>query len=509
MPVSTSSRRALSTNFAPREASAYANASPIPDDAPVIQITLPVRFVRATKRLRGVTRSSYLAFADVQTIKHSVIEQDNSQATRDLSDRRTSHDGRLRILFTEGASLSARQTLYPLGGRYEIDVMDPDPLCQCRFSSLVHRFIRSPSFAKQPADFLRFLVRLVSEGWYDVVLPTHEQGYLLSRFRDALKPRMALALPEFAALERLQNKAAFSRLLAELKLPQPETVILRTRNDLKREWQYPFYLKLPHSTGGGGVFFIENPVALDRCANDLEQRKLFDGGREILVQQPAHGVLSTVQAVFNHSQLIGIHAFEARRLGVGGMSTARVSADHPIVREHVARIGDHLDWHGAFFIDYFYDAASCQPEYIEANPRVGEPVNAMLSGVNLPELMVRISLGESPAPTPPGRVGIRTHNLLMVLMSAAHEGQRRIALVREIRQCIAGRGLYENSEDELIRTREDSLSRLPRFWIILQLLAYPAIARRIVAKTIANYALPEAATEAIKRLPMNLLDGLP
>src|SRR3954464_1588070 len=94
----------------------------------------------------------------------------------------------LRILFTEGSSLSARQTLYPLGRQYEIDVMDPDPLCQCRFSSLVRHFIRSPSFAKQPAEFLRFLVRIVRDRQYDVVLPTHEQTYLLSRFREELLP---------------------------------------------------------------------------------------------------------------------------------------------------------------------------------------------------------------------------------------------------------------------------------------------------------------------------------
>jgi predicted ATP-grasp superfamily ATP-dependent carboligase len=412
---------------------------------------------------------------------------------------------KLRILFTEGASLSARQTLYPLGRKYEIDVMDPDPLCQCRFSSLVRRFIRSPSFAKEPAEFLRFLVRLINERRYDVVLPTHEQTYLLSRFRDVLRPRVGLAVPEFAALERMQNKAAFSRLLTELDLPQPETTIVRSRGDLSRVWTYPFYLKLPHSTGGTGVFHIEDERALNGCIETLGKRKLFDQDAEILVQQPARGVLSTVQAVFNQGQLIGIHSFEARRLGVGGMSTARVSADHAVVRQHIARIGRHLNWHGAFFIDYFYDRETGQPEYIECNPRIGEPVNAMLSGLNLPELLVRISRGESPAMATIGKPGVRTHNLLMVLMSAAHGGQSRGQLFHEIRQCAAGRGLYENSQDELIRTAEDPMSRLPRFWITAQLLIYPTIARRIVAKTIANYALPESATEAIKRLPMDLL----
>ncbi|MEO7404144.1 MAG: hypothetical protein ABIU95_10790 [Burkholderiales bacterium] len=368
------------------------------------------------------------------------------------------------------------------------------------------RFIRSPSFSKEPAAFLRFLVELNRERRYDVAVPTHEQVYLLSRFRNVLTPHLGVALPPFGSLERLQNKAAFSRLLTELQLPQPEVAVVRSRADLERPWKYPFYLKLPHSTGGGGVFFIEDEAALWRRVDDLEQRGLFDGASEVLIQQPARGVLSTVQAVFNHGQLIGVHTFEARRLGVGGMSTARISADHVVVREHAEKIGQHLDWHGAFFIDYFYDRETGQPEYIECNPRIGETVNAMLSGINLPEMLVRISLGESPSPAPLGRFGVQTHNLLMILMSAAYEGQSRRDLLREIREYAAGRGLYANSEDDLIRPQDDQLSRLPRFWITLQLLAYPGIARRIVAKTIANYALPELATEAIKKLPLDLLD---
>jgi predicted ATP-grasp superfamily ATP-dependent carboligase len=430
----------------------------------------------------------------VQAIKHSVIEQGKSRSAR------------LRILFTEGASLSARQTLYPLGGRYEIDVIDPDPLCQCRFSSFVRRFFRSPSFAKDPAAFLRFIDKLNREQKYDVVLPTHEQVYLLSRFRDPLSRRVGLAMPPFESLERLQNKAAFSRLLTELGLPQPETVSVFTRAELARAWQYPFYLKLPHSTGGSGVFLVESRPQLDERLSELERRGLFDGRSEILVQQPAKGVLSTVQTVFNRGELIGVHTFEARRLGVGGMSTARVSADHAIVREHAAHIGRHLDWHGAFFIDYFFDQATGRAEYIECNPRIGETVNAMLSGVNLPELLVRISLGESPQQQPPGRAGVLTHNQLMILMSAAYDGRPRSELRQEMRDCGAGRGLYANSEDELIRPADDRLARLPKFWITLQLLAYPAIARRIVSKTIENYALPEAAIVKIKALPLDLLE---
>jgi predicted ATP-grasp superfamily ATP-dependent carboligase len=412
---------------------------------------------------------------------------------------------RLRILFTEGASLSARQTLYPLGPHHDIDVLDPNPLCQCRFSSYVRKFIRSPSFTKQPVEFLRFVMDHVRGRQYDVLLPTHEQTYLLSRFRDAFMPHVGLALPEFAAQERLQNKAEFSRLLDELNLPQPETAIVRTRPELDREWRYPFYLKLAHSTAGGGVFYVRDPAELNDRLKQLENGGLFRSDADVLLQQPAKGVLSTAQAVFNRGELIGVHCFESRRLGVGGMSTARTSADHAIVREHVTRIGEHLAWHGAFFIDYFYDDSAHRPEYIEANPRIGETVNAMLAGVNLPQILVRISLGETPPRAPVGRSGVRTHNCLMILMSLAHDGANRGMLMRELRRFTAGDEPYCNGEDELTRPREDRLSVLPFVYTTVQLLAWPRIAKRIVAKTVSGYSLPAELTEQLKALPLDIV----
>lgn len=408
---------------------------------------------------------------------------------------------RLRVLFTEGASLSARQTLYGLGRLHQIDVIDPDPLCQCRFSSFVHRFFRSPSFSKQPVEFLDFLTQLVAKVKYDVLLPTHEQVYLLSRVRELLAACIGVALPEFSVVERLQNKAEFSRLLIEIGLPQPETSIVHTPGEVVGAARFPFFLKLSHGTAGGGVWRIETSEELTHRLEELHRKGRFGAQSELLVQQPGRGVQSTVQAVFNEGEVVGTHSFEARRIGVGGMSTARVSADHPLVREHVTQIGRRLRWHGALFIDYFYDSESGRPEYIEANPRIGETVNALLSGVNLPQLLVEVSRGQSPPPAPLGKVGVRTHSFMMILMSMAFEGQGRGALIRDIREHAAGRGIYENSEDELTRPHEDRLSRLPRFWVATQLLAWPGVAKKIVAKTVENYSLPESAIAAIKSLP--------
>ncbi len=408
----------------------------------------------------------------------------------------------LKILMTEGTSLSARQSLYALGGQHTIDVIDPNPLCQCRFSRFVRRWRRSPHFAKDPADFLRFLAAEIEREAYDVVLPTHEQVYLLSKFRDLLANVAGIALPSFDAMRRMQDKAEFTRTLESLGLPYPETAFATQAADLRHNWSYPFYLKLAHSTAGMGVFHIGDEEELASRIEQLQTDGLLDGDIEMLVQQPAKGNQATVQAVFDRGRMVGIHMFDARQLGVGGMSAARTGADHPIVREHVETLGTHLDWHGAMFLDYFYDYDSAQPEYIECNPRIGETVNAWLSGTNLCEQLVRISVAAPIEPLTIAKPGQRTQSFFMILLSMAYSGATRWELVKEITKFRFRRELYADSQDELTRIRDDYLSVFPMWGVALQLLASPKRARKIVADTVDNYALPKSATEAIDALEL-------
>lgn len=401
---------------------------------------------------------------------------------------------------TEGTSLSARQSLYALGGNHTIDVIDPNPLCQCRFSRFVRKWRRSPHFAKQPADFLRFLAAEIRRESYDVVLPTHEQVYLLSEFRDVVGQSTGIALPTFEAMKRMQNKATFTRTLEELGLPHPQTAYATTADDLRHNWSYPFYLKLAHSTAGLGVFHISDEEELSSRIDSLSADGVFDGKTEILVQQPAKGEQATVQAVFNGGRMVGAHMFDARQLGVGGMSAARKAADHPVVYEQVEQLGSHLDWHGAMFLDYFYDYETAKPEYIECNPRVGETVNAWLSGTNLCEQLVRISHGDAVEPLQKAVSDVRTQSFFMILLSLAYSGATRWELVREISKFRTHRGLYDNSQDELTRVRDDYLSIVPMWGVALQLLAWPKLAKKIVADTVENYSLPKSATEAFEAL---------
>ena len=405
------------------------------------------------------------------------------------------------VLLTEGSSLSARQTLYALGGRYRIDVCDARPFrCLARYSRYVRACYRCPPFAADPLGYLNFLTDRVRTGHYDVLFPVHDQVYLLSRFRDLFAGRVGLPVPEFSALERVQSKAAFVRLLDELGLPHPPTVHVCSREELVRACAYPCYVKLPYSTAGCGVWLVHNAEELEPLARTLEAAESFrDDG--VLVQQPAPGTLCVVQTVFQRGRLLAGHAYQARALGVGGSARARVSIHHPQVLDHVRTLGGSLRWHGALMLDYLYDSERGQSAYIDANPRIGETFNATRSGVNLCAVLIQVALEGAEPARPCGRSGIRTHSVLTSLLAAAQGGATRCNLLAELGRTWMGQGLYAGSQDELTRPREDPLSLIPAAFLTLQLLVRPWAAGQIVAQAVNAYALSEATVRAIHQLP--------
>ena len=247
---------------------------------------------------------------------------------------------RLKILLSEGSSTSARQTLYALGRhRHAIDVCDSQRLALCRFSRYVRRWHRCPPFAVNPAEYLRFLTRRLGVRRYDVLFPVHDQVLLFSRFREDLRRRVGLAVADFDSLRTVLNKAAFTRLLRQLKLPQPETVIVPGVNELDQDWDFPCFIKLSHGTAGQGVWKVQDDRELQRAIADIRALDGKSQQAELLVQQPAEGCLCVAQTVFQHGKLAALHGYRARAFGAGGSPVARESVSHSVVREQVARLG--------------------------------------------------------------------------------------------------------------------------------------------------------------------------
>ena len=167
-----------------------------------------------------------------------------------------------------------------------------------------------------------------------------------------------------------------------------------------------------------------------------------------------------VQSVFAHGELVAFHACERVREGAAGGSSHKLGLGLPEAREHMTRLGAALDWHGALSADVILGPDG--PRFIDINPRLVEPVNALACGVDLAGALVEVARSVGPVRRTAADGRARGAD-----PSAAARGARRGPAGRA-----AGRGAragpcgaaprdYRGSREELTPGRGDPLAPLP------------------------------------------------
>jgi predicted ATP-grasp superfamily ATP-dependent carboligase len=369
-------------------------------------------------------------------------------------------------------------------------------MCLGRFSRFVTHYYRSPAFGVDPWAYFEFVVDVLSQGSWDVLLPTHEQAFLFSRERASIPSRVGVALSDFQSFLQLQGKSALVKTLRRLEIPQPESFVLGGAAELRRIRRFPFFLKTDYATASRGVWKIQSARELQLKCNELESA-LFDEGQEFVVQEVAEGPLERVQAIFNDGELIAIHGYRQLAEGPGGGDIAKIGINRAIVRDYMIQIGRKLRWHGALSFDYVFAQADQSPLFIDANPRLVEPMNATLSGVNLADLLVRVSICDRVQVAQPGVENTRTHMLLMALLSVATTLNSRRAIAAEFFRAILRRGIYSGSQEELLPLTTDFKGIFPLVYVFTRLLIRPGSAGEISLGSIAAYSMGSSAAQQI------------
>ena len=403
----------------------------------------------------------------------------------------------LRILLSEGNSTSAREAVTVLGlAGHHVEVCDPAAFCLARFSRFVARAHRCPPMRDDPVGFLHFVEDLLARQRFDVLLPIHEQGFLFAKVQGRLAARTGIALPDFANYRTLHSKASFSRVLAELGLPQPETRIVSSVQALRAAAHYPCVVKTAIGTASRGVWMVSDEAGLERAVSEIDAAGGLAG--EILVQAWIAGATEKAQAVFCRGELLGFHAYRQIAEGAGGGDAIKRSVRRDQVRADLAAIGRHLDWHGALSIDFIMTEQG-GPFYIDANPRLVEPMAAYLAGVDLVDLLLKVSLGETPLAVPDGCADVTTHQAMQALLGTALRGGTRRDLFRTCRDLIRRRGAYAGSVEELTPLKFDRLSAVPLAMTALLLLLSPELAQPLSTRGWGAHLLDSNSIRTIDR----------
>jgi hypothetical protein len=386
----------------------------------------------------------------------------------------------LRVLLSEGSSTSAREAITVLGLKgHIVEVCDPSPVCLGRFSRFVSKFHRCPGLRDDPAGYLSFVDKLLAERAFDVLLPIHEQGFAFARVKQRFETRVGLALPIFESYRAAHGKSGFSRLLDELRLPQPATRIVTSPSELREAVRFPCVVKTSIGTASRGIWFVRDDNGLTQALQDLEAKDAFAG--EVLVQDLVAGATEKAQAIFSRGKLIGFHAWRQIAAGAGGGEAIKQSVRRPGMRADVAIIGERLGWHGALSVDIIM-AEQGSHHFIDCNPRLVEPMSAYLAGLDLVDLLLRVSRGETPEPAPDSGEGIRTHLAMQALLGCATRDGTRREIFRECMRVAARRGPYAGSVEELTPVFRDWISVVPLATTALALLADPRLAGTLSKK---------------------------
>ena len=256
----------------------------------------------------------------------------------------------MRVLLSEGSGLTSRQVATRLGALgHHVEVLSSTPFCLTRFTRHVRALHRVPRFADDPMAWFAAANRIARLRAIDVLLPTQEQVAVLSAQRSRLE--VATVVPDFAALRRVQDKIEAWRTLHAIGIPQPASVVVRSKNDLAAIGQFPVFVKRPISTASAGVRRAATADELVAAAAALGL-----GTEELLVQTQASGPLAMVQALADHGRLVAHHANLRVIEGIGGGAAVKESIRLPKLEEYLQRLVQALDWHGPISMDVIVTA---------------------------------------------------------------------------------------------------------------------------------------------------------
>jgi predicted ATP-grasp superfamily ATP-dependent carboligase len=402
-----------------------------------------------------------------------------------------------RILLSEGSSLSAREAITVLGlAGHRVELVSSDPLCLGRFSRFVERVHRAPASGADPDGYLGAVLDTVKTRAIDVLLPVHEQAYLFAAARGRLPAGLGIALADFEAFEQVQSKASLAELLARLDVPQPATTVVRSVGEFANAQNFPFFVKAAFGTASTGVWKVKDERQRDALLTRFGHDRAFAEG--LLVQAAISGTLERTQAVFDRGRLVACHIYRQMAEGPGGGDVLKLSVVSGQVREIVERIGHALHWHGALSFDYIRDDSTKTPYFIDANPRLVEPMNAWLSGVDLPGALLQVSLGQTPPVQADGRAGVSTRLGLMGLLDAARRRNRKRDVLLEVLRLTASAGRYRGTREELVPLWTDPWLVIPLAVVITGLLRAPKSAARFSETTVAAYSLTPKAIHRLR-----------
>ena len=281
--------------------------------------------------------------------------------------------------------------------------------CLGFYSRCVRRRVRYPSPIVDPDACLDFLLRYLSRGHVDVLLPTDDaMTDLVARHQDDIRRHTRLVLPPYEVFSVGRDKVLTLQAAARAGVAIPRTWYphLRPLEEIAAEVEYPCLIKPGISAGARGIAPADGPEQLRQRFGEVER----DFGR-CFVQEyvPQTSGQYKVDAVIGRDgELLAGVVYNKLRYypPTGGSSVFNQVVHRPDILASAVKLLREIGWFGFCDFDFITDPRDGVVKLMEINPRYPESFRATcVAGVDMTEIIYQLAHGRQPAPQLASKAG--------------------------------------------------------------------------------------------------------
>jgi len=242
---------------------------------------------------------------------------------------------------------------------HTVYVVDPMTYHVCKFSRAVKKSYRSPAPHDDGAGYLDAVRKAIAESNIQLVIPMHEEIFILSQYEDVSKIMFA---PSFSTLIGLHNKWEFSEMCVNAGLDVPPTVLFRTMEEFKAFdfSQKEYALKPVFGRAKKGVFHVKPNEEIPKI--EIEDTCHY------IAQEWIPGKQLCSYGVARDGQLKACSIYPVIDTIDGSSCVYFQSIDHPKIKMFMERLAQHYNLTGQLAFD-FIEAEDGKCYVIECNPR--------------------------------------------------------------------------------------------------------------------------------------------
>ncbi|WP_456365949.1 carboxylate--amine ligase [Thermococcus sp.] len=300
------------------------------------------------------------------------------------------------VLITDGGNKNTLSVIRTLGRIYHFDMLTPFhvPLTLSAYSKFSGRVFRVNTLDEN--TYSQRILSILKEGNYDVFLPVGLRSYIVaSRYRYKFSKYTHLLVPNWDTMRIAYNKDLTMELARRLGIPTPKTLVL-SEDSLLSIRNFPIVIKSSDDSGGY-VRYCNTPEELRQNYNYLREKSTTN----VIAQEYIRGFGAGFYGVCKHGKLYAV--FMHRRIRefpvTGGPSAVAESYYDKKLFDYGKVICRKLRWDGPLMAEFKYSPEQREYYLIELNPKLWGSLDLTIrAGVNVPEILIRLALGEKVKP---------------------------------------------------------------------------------------------------------------